>query len=155
MTLTFKVAFSGIEICAIVIQECFNLLLLFFQTINTTVLMISRNIQTKLLTTVLYGSHNVTRWKPFILFQIDWFLNYKYLPSIGRNTDRVGLGILYLCIRLAGSLSTNTYHPVYQVLHCLYTCLLMVSIREPVSLIQRYSIPSPSLSVYLPIDGKY
>jgi hypothetical protein len=32
---------------------------------------------------------------------------------------------------------------------------LMVSIRELVIIIQRYSIPSPSLSVYLPIDGKY
>jgi hypothetical protein len=31
----------------------------------------------------------------------------------------------------------------------------MVSIREPVSLIQRYSISSPTLSVFLPIDGKY
>ena len=31
-----------------------------------------------------------------------------YLPSIGRNTDSEGLGILYLCIRLTGSLITNT-----------------------------------------------
>jgi hypothetical protein len=67
------------------------------------------------------------------------------LPSIGRNTERDRLGILYLCIRLTGSLITNT--------KCTY--LLMVSIREPVSLIQRYSIPGPSLSVFLPTDGQY
>jgi hypothetical protein len=49
------------------------------------------------------------------------------------------------------SLTENDFHTV--LLSIVF--LLMVSIREPVILIQRYSIPSPSLSVFLPIDGKY
>jgi hypothetical protein len=73
------------------------------------------------------------------------------------NADRVGLGILYLCIRLTGSLITNTkmYLPSIGRNTDSEGLGILFVVREPVSLIQRYSIPSPSLSVFLPIDGKY